>query len=174
MLDKIPRRHPDDRCGIQSVEHGFGLIRTLVRAPGKIGLTPPVAEAGMSPSKAHLYLVSFIRLGLVVHEPLSSRYGLGPTWKDFAMIEETAASGQPERASRVLDVIRNEGHAFTDSEHHRGFVGVSSPVFDSSGKPAAITGLGMSPEPVLRPDVGVVPAVPEGARRVSRDTGSPG
>jgi DNA-binding IclR family transcriptional regulator len=37
------------------------------------------AAAGMPPSKAHRYLVSFIRMGLVERDPVSGYYRLGPT-----------------------------------------------------------------------------------------------
>jgi hypothetical protein len=36
------------------------------------------AAAGMSAAKAHRYLVSFQRLGLVTQDPRSTRYDLGP------------------------------------------------------------------------------------------------
>lgn len=63
---------------IQSIEVGFRLIRVLETAASKLPLKTLAARAGMSPAKAHLYLVSFTRLGLVVQEPGTSRYGLGP------------------------------------------------------------------------------------------------
>lgn len=68
----------DERRGIQSIEVGFTLIRELSKAPGKLALKALAANAGMSPSKAHLYLISFMRLGLVVQDPVTARYGLGP------------------------------------------------------------------------------------------------
>lgn len=75
---KTPTKADDDRRGIQSIEVGFALIRELSKAPGKVPLKTLAAAAGMSPSKAHLYLVSFIRLGLVVQDAITARYGLGP------------------------------------------------------------------------------------------------
>ena len=80
-----PRDSKDDRRGIQSIEVGFALIRALARAPGKMTLKSLAAAAGMTPSKAHLYLVSFIRLGLVVQDEGSSRYGLGPAAIDLGL-----------------------------------------------------------------------------------------
>ncbi len=69
---------PERRRGIQSVEVGFRLISALSAAPGKLPLKTLAEHAGMTPSKAHLYLVSFLRLGLVVQDGTTSRYGLGP------------------------------------------------------------------------------------------------
>lgn len=71
-----PRK--DARRGIQSVEIGFQLINALAAARGKLPLKTLADRAGMSPSKAHLYLVSFLRLGIVAQDPVTSRYGLGP------------------------------------------------------------------------------------------------
>jgi DNA-binding IclR family transcriptional regulator len=63
---------------IQSIEVGFRLIRVLEQAGTTLPLKDLAARAAMAPSKAHLYLVSFVRLGLVVQEAMSMRYGLGP------------------------------------------------------------------------------------------------
>ncbi|WP_018701065.1 IclR family transcriptional regulator [Amorphus coralli] len=71
-----PRK--DARRGIQSVEIGFQLVNALAAARGKLPLKTLADRAGMSPSKAHLYLVSFQRLGIVAQDPVTSRYGLGP------------------------------------------------------------------------------------------------
>lgn len=68
---------PDPRRGIQSLEIGFSLINELAAVSGKLPLKQLAERAGMSPSKAHLYLVSFMRLGLVVQDAATSRYGLG-------------------------------------------------------------------------------------------------
>lgn len=62
---------------IQSVERGFGLIRCLELAPGPLSLKELAACAGMPASKAHLYLVSFRRAGLVRQES-TGQYALGP------------------------------------------------------------------------------------------------
>lgn len=63
---------------IQSIEVGFRLIRVLEQAGTKLPLKDLAARASMVPSKAHLYIVSFVQLGLIVQDPLTTRYGLGP------------------------------------------------------------------------------------------------
>ena len=68
----------DGQRSIQSVELGFRLIRCLEEAPGPLGLKELSAAAGMAASKAHLYLVSFRRAGLVQQESENGRYTLGP------------------------------------------------------------------------------------------------
>lgn len=65
------------RAGIQSVEVGFALLDALAQAPGPLMLRDLAATAGMSAAKAHRYLVSFQRLGLVAQDA-STRYDLGP------------------------------------------------------------------------------------------------
>jgi DNA-binding IclR family transcriptional regulator len=63
---------------IQSIEVGFRLIRALETAPAPLPLKVLAEKAGMTPAKAHLYLVSFVRLGLVAQDARTSHYGLGP------------------------------------------------------------------------------------------------
>ncbi|KMK68486.1 IclR family transcriptional regulator [Puniceibacterium sp. IMCC21224] len=79
MQDAKSPDQKDQRRGIQSVEVGFELIRRLSAVHGKLPLKTLAERAGMAPSKAHLYLVSFQRLGLVVQDGATSHYGLGPT-----------------------------------------------------------------------------------------------
>ncbi|MCC2095765.1 MAG: IclR family transcriptional regulator [Hyphomicrobiales bacterium] len=63
---------------IQSIEVGFRLIHVLETARAPLPLKTLAAGADMTPAKAHLYLVSFIRLGLVVQEQSTQHYRLGP------------------------------------------------------------------------------------------------
>lgn len=65
------------RLGIQSIEVGFRLLEVLTNEPRAMMLRDLAQRAGMSPAKAHRYLVSFLRLGVVAQDPLSGRYELG-------------------------------------------------------------------------------------------------
>ena len=67
------------RAGIQSLEVGFALLDVLTQTPGPLMLRDLAARASMSAAKAHRYLVSFQRLGLVVQDSRTTRYDLGPT-----------------------------------------------------------------------------------------------
>ena len=67
-----------DRAGIQSVEVGFALLQALIAAPGPLALKDLAAAADMAAAKAHRYLVSYQRSGLVKQDPATSRYDLGP------------------------------------------------------------------------------------------------
>lgn len=88
---------------IQSIDVGFRLIRVLERAGGKLPLGMIAEQADMPASKAHLYMVSFMDLGLVVQDQTTLRYGLGP----YALQLGAAAL-------RQIDVI--EAAAFSMSE----------------------------------------------------------
>ncbi len=66
------------RAGIQSVEVGFSLLKALGAQDGPAMLRDLAQAAGMSAAKAHRYLVSFARLGLVVQDAATARYDLGP------------------------------------------------------------------------------------------------
>lgn len=64
--------------GIGSVEHAGGILRALVEVGEARPLRDVAALAGMSPSKAWRYLLSFGRIGLVEQDPATGYYGLGP------------------------------------------------------------------------------------------------
>ena len=63
---------------IQSVEVGGRLLLTLAAHNSPMTLKDLAAHANLAPSRAHPYLVSYGRLGLVAQDPTSGRYALGP------------------------------------------------------------------------------------------------
>lgn len=67
----------DNQRGIQSIETGFPLLAALVDAARPLGLRDLATRAGMSSAKAHPYLVSFIRVGLVQQDTATGHYELG-------------------------------------------------------------------------------------------------
>jgi DNA-binding IclR family transcriptional regulator len=67
-----------EQRGIGSVEVGGQLLRVLTEADGPMMLRDLASSAGMSAAKAHPYVVSFMRLGLVEQDRSSGRYELGP------------------------------------------------------------------------------------------------
>ncbi|MCK6408927.1 helix-turn-helix domain-containing protein [Thauera sp.] len=67
-----------ERRGIQSIEVGGCLLSALVRHGKPMTLKDLAREAGMPAAKAHPYLVSFGKLGLVAQDAFTGRYGLGP------------------------------------------------------------------------------------------------
>jgi DNA-binding IclR family transcriptional regulator len=63
--------------GIQSIEVGGALLQALVQAARPLSLKELAHAAGMPTSKAHPYLASFSRVGLVAQDPSTGLYGLG-------------------------------------------------------------------------------------------------
>ena len=72
--------------GIQSVEVGGQLLRALARSGRQMALKDLAREADMTPAKAHPYLVSFGKLGLIEQDPVSGHYGLGPLAMQLGLI----------------------------------------------------------------------------------------
>src|SRR4051794_19191179 len=75
-----------DRRGIQSIEVGGQLLLALGRTGKPMVLKELAREAGMPAAKAHPYLVSFARLGLVEQDLLTGRYELGPQLLQLGLI----------------------------------------------------------------------------------------
>ncbi|MBI5720475.1 MAG: IclR family transcriptional regulator [Burkholderiales bacterium] len=72
--------------GIQSIEVGGALLKALAHAGRALPLKELAAEAGMAPAKAHPYLVSFSKIGLIAQDAASGRYGLGPLAMQLGLI----------------------------------------------------------------------------------------
>ena len=65
------------RQGIQSIEVGARILQALARAPHPQMLRDLAAAAQMPAAKAHRYLVSFARMGLVEQQADTGLYDLG-------------------------------------------------------------------------------------------------
>ncbi len=74
-----PRDEGEDKSqrAVQSVEVGGRLLLALAEGAGAQSLKELAARADMTPSRAHPYLVSYARLGLVAQD-VAGRYDLGP------------------------------------------------------------------------------------------------
>ncbi len=83
MKNTLTERTPR---GIQSVEVGGALLLALAHLGRPLPLKELAQAAGMAPAKAHPYLVSFIKLGLVAQESEGGRYGLGPLAMQLGLI----------------------------------------------------------------------------------------
>ena len=64
--------------GIQSIDVGGRLLHALTRSDGAMMLKELAEAADMPAAKAHAYLVSFCKLGLMEQDAASGRYDLGP------------------------------------------------------------------------------------------------
>jgi len=72
--------------GIQSIEVGGQLLRALAHFGRPTALKDLAREAGMNAAKAHPYLVSFGKLGLIQQDPATGYYGLGPLALQLGLI----------------------------------------------------------------------------------------
>ncbi len=70
-------RKPKEQQGIQSIEVGARILQVLARTSRPQMLRDLAAEARMPPAKAHRYLVSFTRMGLVEQQAETGLYDLG-------------------------------------------------------------------------------------------------
>ena len=98
------------RAGIQSVEVGFELLNALSQAPGALMLRDLAAAAGMSAAKAHRYLVSFQRMGLVAQDPVSTRYDLGPAALRLGLASLSRLDAVKLARDRIPALLQETGH----------------------------------------------------------------
>ncbi len=76
----------ESQHGVQSLEVGAAVLRAVVRGQPAMMLKDIAAAADMPASKAHRYLVSLIRAGLIEQDPMTSRYKLGPFALDIGLV----------------------------------------------------------------------------------------
>ncbi len=82
----IPLKQHAIQRGIQSMEVGGQLLLALAQHGSPMPLKDLARDAGMVPAKAHPYLVSFNKLGLIVQDEVSGHYGLGPLAMQLGLI----------------------------------------------------------------------------------------
>jgi DNA-binding IclR family transcriptional regulator len=104
QLKKKPQR-ARAQAGIQSLETGIALLKTLVAASAPMKLKDLAAASKMSASKAHRYMVSLCRSGLIAQE--AQAYRLGPYALEMAIA--CLNSLRPVKlASQALEAISRE------------------------------------------------------------------
>jgi DNA-binding IclR family transcriptional regulator len=77
-MDIVDEDSAKSQRAIQSVEVGGRLLLVLAAHTGPMSLKDLATRAGLPPSRAHPYLVSYGRLGLVSQDASTGRYALGP------------------------------------------------------------------------------------------------
>ena len=103
--DFAPSRRSSS-AGIRSIELGTALLRALAESDGPLSLSALAGAADMPPAKAHRYLASFVRSGLVTRHEAGGRYDLGP----FALELGYSAMAQMavmDIAQPALDELRD-------------------------------------------------------------------
>jgi DNA-binding IclR family transcriptional regulator len=94
------------RQGIQSVELAMTVLQALEWGLGPMSLTQIATATGMIPSKAHRYLVSLGRVGLVTRSRRSGLYDLGPAMRRLG-IEALRRMDEVGLASEHLPGLRD-------------------------------------------------------------------
>ncbi|WP_027015744.1 IclR family transcriptional regulator [Comamonas composti] len=96
--------------GIQSVEVGGQLLKVLARTGRRMALKDLAREAAMSPAKAHPYLVSFCKLGLMEQDRASGHYGLGPLAIQLGLISLQQADPVRLAVADLPDLAQELGY----------------------------------------------------------------
>lgn len=100
-----------DRRGIQSIEVGGQLLLALARTGTAMVLRDLAREAGMTAAKAHPYLVSFGKLGLVEQDPATGRYELGPQALQLGLVSLQRLDPIRIATKAVADLSARIGHS---------------------------------------------------------------
>lgn len=85
-MTDIVSEEKEGKHGVQSLEIGMSILRAMVNGHRSMMLKDIAAAADMPASKAHRYLVSLIRAGLVEQDPVTSRYDLGPFGLNIGLV----------------------------------------------------------------------------------------
>jgi DNA-binding IclR family transcriptional regulator len=96
--------------GIQSIEVGGRLLLVLAGSGRPLALKDLALAAGMTPAKAHPYLVSFGKLGLITQDAGSGRYGLGPLAMQLGLISLQQYDPVRLATARLPELARSLGH----------------------------------------------------------------
>ena len=96
--------------GIQSIEVGGQLLRALVHHGRPMALKDLAREADMTPAKAHPYMVSFGRLGLIEQDRASGHYLLGPLALQLGLISLQQADPVHIATPASAQLAQQTGH----------------------------------------------------------------
>ncbi|WP_395026062.1 IclR family transcriptional regulator [Comamonas odontotermitis] len=100
-----------ERRGIQSIEAGGQLLLALGAQGRPMPLRELAKAADMAPGKAHPYLVSFAKLGLVTQEASTGYYWLGPTAMQLGLVTLRMLNPVREATPFAEALARETGHS---------------------------------------------------------------
>lgn len=120
--------------GIQSIEIGARLLDALIQTRTSMRLKELAELAGLSPSKARMYLVSLIRTGLIAQDKATGLYGPGPKALRLGMV----ALGQNEVFTAARDLIHSLGRETGHPVLLSSWDGASPVILASSESPDAL------------------------------------
>ncbi len=102
---------PDARQGIQAVETAATVLLALERGLGPMSLSQIAAASDMPASKAHRYLVSLARAGLVSQSPATGRYDMGPAMRRLGVESLRRVDGVASSAAFLGALRDRTAHA---------------------------------------------------------------
>lgn len=109
--DNYQDKHEDkQQRGVNSIETGIAILRALAAAGHPCSLKQIAADCGITASKAHGYLVSFLRAGMVTQDSETSKYGFG---RDALLIGLSAL-----QQLDIMDASKSDLMALRDGYHH--------------------------------------------------------
>lgn len=97
--------------GIQSIEVGGELLRALAKSGEPMMLRDLAREAGMAPAKAHPYLVSFSRIGLIEQDEATGRYEIGALALELGLISLRRLSAVRIATPKIKALANTIDHA---------------------------------------------------------------
>lgn len=100
-----------ERRGIQSIEVGGQLLLALATHGRPMPLGDLARSAGMLPGKAHPYLVSYAKIGLVLQEPSNGHYWLGPIAIQLGLVSLRMLNPVREATPFAEQLARSTGHS---------------------------------------------------------------
>lgn len=111
MASKAIDEAEDGRRAVQSVEVGGRLLLALAGSLSPLPLKELAARADLTPSRAHPYLVSFQRLGLVEQDAGSGHYALGAAALQIGLACLHQLDPLKAAAPVAEELARGTGHA---------------------------------------------------------------
>ncbi len=104
----MPQDNPNSR-GVQSIEVGFEIISAILETPTSKSLSQIAERINMTPSRAHSYLTSFKRVGLIAQDEDSGRYMLGRLALDLGLVALSSRDGL-SRSRALVRKMQDSGH----------------------------------------------------------------
>lgn len=131
-----PSRHRERRQRVQSAETGMAVLKGLARLGGRASLTALSAQVAQSSAKVHRYLASLVEEGLVLQDPSSQQYQLGPEAIQIGLAAMRQAD--PVRLAEPALVRLREGLAVTCFVAVMGNRGPTILRFEEPGLPVTV------------------------------------
>jgi DNA-binding IclR family transcriptional regulator len=102
---------PKPQRGIQSIDVGGRLLTALARASGAMILKELAEAADMPAAKAHGYLVSFCKLGLIEQDDATGRYDLGALALELGLVSLNRLDAIKIATSEMTDLAARIGQS---------------------------------------------------------------